>query len=148
MSLLPVCAHVLEGDRYSDRRSQEFDRLECIKLKNLDIFASRDFYYGTFSMVSRSVLISVSCGSLKPVLLDRVSIMGSFRDSRSQELAQLQLQLASASRLLDAIEKRALDRRTSGASESPRLSNSASENTEMRFAACVAFGMSKARPGK
>jgi hypothetical protein len=74
--------------------------------------------------------------------------MGSLRDSRSQALAQLKLQLADTGRLLDEIEKRSLYRRTGRASESvsiDRLSNLISENPETRFAACVAFGMSKIR---
>jgi len=75
--------------------------------------------------------------------------MGSLRQSRRQELAQLELQLASVSRLLDEIEKRSLSKQAVGGSEAlamDRLSDSASENTETRFAACVASGLSKIRP--
>jgi hypothetical protein len=76
--------------------------------------------------------------------------MGSLLNSRRQELAQLQLQLADAGRLLDEIEKRCNRKRTTGAPKSETidwLSNSTAENAETRFAACVAFGMSKIRSG-
>ena len=87
--------------------------------------------------------------NLVPGLVDQVSIMGSVRQSRRQELAQLELQLASVSRQLDEIEKRALGKQAIGESEATeigRLSASTSENTETRFAACVASGLSKIRP--
>jgi hypothetical protein len=76
--------------------------------------------------------------------------MGSILNSRRQELAQLQVQLAEAGRLLDEIEKRCDRKRTTGARKSGAidwLSNSNPENAETRFAACVAFGMSKLRSG-
>lgn len=75
-------------------------------------------------------------------------IMGSFRRARSQQLAQLRLQLADAGRLLDEIEKRSLHKRESTASKLvaiDQLSNLTAENTETRFAACVAFGLAKIR---
>jgi hypothetical protein len=76
--------------------------------------------------------------------------MGGFRNLRRQELAQLQLQLESAGRLRDEIEKRPQHKRTRGASKSgaiDKLWNSTPENNETRFAAFVAFGMSKIRSG-
>ena len=66
--------------------------------------------------------------------------MGIFRSARSEELKRLQLQLEDASRLLDQIEQRSLDRRGATVDRSPEPKF---ENPEMRFAACVASGMSK-----
>ena len=62
------------------------------------------------------------------------------RNSRSQELELLRLQLESANRLLDEIESRSLSRRIAVAERLPKQS---CENPETRFAACVASGMSK-----
>lgn len=66
--------------------------------------------------------------------------MGIFRSARSVDLRRLQLQLEDANRLLDQIEQRALDRRPA---TMDRPSEPNFENPEMRFAACVASGMSK-----
>ncbi|SHM85074.1 hypothetical protein SAMN05444321_7899 [Bradyrhizobium lablabi] len=62
------------------------------------------------------------------------------RNSQSQELEQLKLQLETVNRLLDEIERRSLRRRTAFADCLPKQS---CENPETRFAACVASGMSK-----
>jgi len=70
--------------------------------------------------------------------------MGRLEDYRRQELALLSLQLANASRLLDEIERRSLDRR---AGSVERLSNLITESSETRFAACVASGMAKIQSG-
>jgi hypothetical protein len=73
--------------------------------------------------------------------------MGGFRGSRRQQLAQLQLELTRASQRLDEIERRSL-RRSVEVVDAPAIdgsSKSSFENAETRFAACVAFGMSKIR---
>jgi hypothetical protein len=72
--------------------------------------------------------------------------MGSYPDSRSQELAQLQMQLADVSRLLDEIEKRSLRKRSVSESTAIDLvANLIVESPETRFAAYIASGMSKIR---
>jgi hypothetical protein len=73
--------------------------------------------------------------------------MDSRGDARREELAELQLQLANASRLLDEIEKRSLARRQNRNAPIDGTVELISENAEGRFAACVAFGMSKIRQG-
>jgi hypothetical protein len=73
--------------------------------------------------------------------------MDSRRDTRRQELAELQLQLACASRLLDDIEKRSALRTQNRKAAIDGTLELISENAETRFAACVAFGMSKIRQG-
>jgi hypothetical protein len=74
--------------------------------------------------------------------------MDTRQDARRQGLAELQLQLANASRLLDEIEKRSLARRPirdSSSDGAPVLT--IPENAETRFAACVALGMAKLKQG-
>jgi hypothetical protein len=66
--------------------------------------------------------------------------MGIFRNSRRQELKQLQLQLQSATQLLDELERRSACRPAAAADRFPKQS---CDNPETRFAACVASGMSK-----
>jgi hypothetical protein len=77
----------------------------------------------------------------------RGSIMGSVRNSRSQQLKELQRQLVSVSRMLDKIEARSFCGKAGGLSgpSTDEFSNSTSENCETRFAAYVAFGLSKNR---
>jgi len=68
------------------------------------------------------------------------------RDACRQELEELKLQLVKASQLLDEIEKRSSARGLKSNTTSDGRLELASENAETRFAACVAFGMSKLRP--
>lgn len=68
--------------------------------------------------------------------------MGRLPDSRSEELAQLQIQLANVSRLLDELERRSFNRRTAVVSDS-QTPDLPVDSPETRFAACVASGMSK-----
>jgi hypothetical protein len=67
--------------------------------------------------------------------------MGKLQDVHRQELAQLQIELAKASRLLDQLEQRSSAR--AGALSASKNVDPTPENLEMRFAACVASGMSK-----
>jgi hypothetical protein len=66
--------------------------------------------------------------------------MGVVRTSRRRELKKLQLELESANRLLDDLEKRSARRQVAAPD---RLAKQRCENPETRFAACVAYGMSK-----
>jgi hypothetical protein len=72
--------------------------------------------------------------------------MDSRRDACRQELAELKLQLVKASQILDEIEKRSTARGLKPNAYSNGTLELTSENAETRFAACVAFGMSKLRP--
>ena len=74
--------------------------------------------------------------------------MGATRNSRRQELAQLQLQLEIAGRLLDEIESRSCKKTIWDQSKSKAVrqnTNPIPGDAETRFAACVASGMSKIR---
>jgi len=72
--------------------------------------------------------------------------MGSHSDIRSQEIARLQLELASASRRLDELEKRSR-LRACQAMDPVEDAASLAETSELRFAACVASGMTKLQLG-
>jgi hypothetical protein len=67
--------------------------------------------------------------------------MGSGRDSKTREIASLQLQLAKASQLLDQLEKRSRQRACQMAQVNS--TTSMAENAELRFARYVASGMTK-----
>jgi hypothetical protein len=76
--------------------------------------------------------------------------MGGQKNFRNQEIARLQLELASASQRLDELEKRSRLRACQTA-ELGLLDNtsaaSVAESAELRFAACVASGMTKLQFG-
>jgi hypothetical protein len=77
--------------------------------------------------------------------------MGGQKNFRNQEIARLQLELASASQRLDELEKRSRLRACQKADELGLLDNrsaaSVAESAELRFAACVASGMTKLQFG-
>ena len=61
--------------------------------------------------------------------------MVSYRDSRSQEIARLQLQLANAAQRLDKLEQRSLLRAQKISTANPGAPASLAETPELRFAA-------------
>lgn len=73
--------------------------------------------------------------------------MGNQRDFRAKEIARLQFELANASQRLEALERRARMRAryAKAAPGSPESSAMAlvADMPELRFAACVASGMTK-----
>jgi len=73
--------------------------------------------------------------------------MGGRLDFKNQEIARLQRELASASQRLDELEK--LSRLRACQKADPRFSEGAlvTETAELRFAACVASGMTKLQVG-
>ncbi len=76
--------------------------------------------------------------------------MGSSRNIHSQEIAQLQLQLADAALRLDQLEQMSLLRArkmSAGNPEEAGAPAALAEAPELRFAACVASGMTKIRAG-
>lgn len=76
--------------------------------------------------------------------------MGSYRNTQSQEIAQLQLQLADAAQRLDELEQISLLRAKKMSTANPNAAGAPAtltESPELRFAACVASGMTKIRAG-
>ena len=73
--------------------------------------------------------------------------MVSQRDCRNQEIARLQLELANASQRLDELEKRSRLREKAGLDLIGGSAAPATETPELRFAAYVAFGMTKLQAG-
>ena len=73
--------------------------------------------------------------------------MGSYRDTHHQEIARLQLQLANAAQRLDELEQLSLLRAQAMSAANPGASPALAESPELRFAACVASGMTKIRAG-
>ena len=69
--------------------------------------------------------------------------MSSHRNFRNQEIARLQLELASASQRLDALEKRSRLRACQKAGRDIVDDSAVAESAELRFAAYVASGMTK-----
>ena len=76
--------------------------------------------------------------------------MGAHKDFRNQEIARLQLELASASQRLDELEKRSRLRACQKAELGfidGTAAASVAESAELRFAANVASGMTKLQFG-
>jgi len=69
------------------------------------------------------------------------------RDLKNQEIARLQRELESASQRLDELEERSRLRACKRADPSFTQDILAPDQAELRFAACVASGMTKLRVG-